>query len=190
MANKEYLRQRIISAAEQLFMTQGFDATSTRQIAEKVGITQPNLYYHFPNKEEIYINVLEFISQKVASELNTLALKDWTLKEKLKAMVDFLQTEYPFDFSQMFRDIHRALPRESASRLMVIWQESFQNPFVHVLKSSDLPLYEGIKEEVIVVQLFTILSTYMMFKSPSGHSKKQVPLDQAIDLFLYGVLAR
>lgn len=50
VANKEYLRQRIIDAAEQLFMLQGFAATSTRQIAEKVGITQPNLYYHFPNK--------------------------------------------------------------------------------------------------------------------------------------------
>lgn len=190
VANKEYLRQRIIDAAEQLFMLQGFAATSTRQIAEKVGITQPNLYYHFPNKEEIYICVLESISQKVAGELNELALKDWSLKEKLIAMVDFLQTEHPFDFSQMFKDIHRALPRESAARLMVIWRDSFQAPFVRVLKSSELPLCEGIKEEVIVVQLFTVLSTYMMFKSPSGHSKKQIPLDQAIDLFLYGVVAR
>lgn len=153
VANKEYLRQRIIDAAEQLFMLQGFAATSTRQIAEKVGIAQPNLYYHFPNKEEIYICVLESISQKVARELNELALKDWSLKEKLIAMVDFLQTEHPFDFSQMFKDIHRALPRESATRLMVIWRDSFQAPFVRVLKSSELPLCEGIKEEVIVVQL-------------------------------------
>ena len=47
---REDLREKILISSADLFLSQGFKATSTRQIAQKVGITQPNLYYHFPNK--------------------------------------------------------------------------------------------------------------------------------------------
>ena len=41
-------------------MHQGFAATSTREIAEKVGIRQASLYYHFPSgKDEILGELLE-----------------------------------------------------------------------------------------------------------------------------------
>jgi AcrR family transcriptional regulator len=46
-------RTRIIDAARELFGTQGFDSTTVRQIAEKVGLTDAALYYHFRSKREI-----------------------------------------------------------------------------------------------------------------------------------------
>ncbi|MFI5623967.1 TetR/AcrR family transcriptional regulator [Nocardioides sp. NPDC051685] len=46
-------RDQILDAAGQLFVTRGFAATSTREIAEKVGIRQASLYYHFAGKDEI-----------------------------------------------------------------------------------------------------------------------------------------
>ena len=48
------MQDEILDVAEQLFMQQGYKGTSTRQIAELLGITQPNLYYHFKRKEDIY----------------------------------------------------------------------------------------------------------------------------------------
>jgi AcrR family transcriptional regulator len=42
-----------------LFTTKGFAATSTRRIAEMVGIRQASLYHHFPTKEEILVALLE-----------------------------------------------------------------------------------------------------------------------------------
>lgn len=48
----------IIAYATELFMTQGYLATSTRQIAKGLHITQPAIYHHFKNKEEIYVEVL------------------------------------------------------------------------------------------------------------------------------------
>nr|WP_271211322.1 TetR/AcrR family transcriptional regulator [Rhodococcus wratislaviensis]GLK37215.1 TetR family transcriptional regulator [Rhodococcus wratislaviensis] len=51
--------EEILDAAGELFTTKGFAATSTRQIAEMVGIRQASLYHHFPNKEEILVALLE-----------------------------------------------------------------------------------------------------------------------------------
>ncbi len=46
-------RNEILDAAEQLFVTKGFDGTSTNDILEQVGIARGTLYYHFKSKEEI-----------------------------------------------------------------------------------------------------------------------------------------
>jgi AcrR family transcriptional regulator len=45
--------EQILDAAAQLFVERGFAATSTRAIADRVGIRQASLYYHFPSKEQI-----------------------------------------------------------------------------------------------------------------------------------------
>jgi TetR/AcrR family transcriptional regulator, cholesterol catabolism regulator len=42
-------RDQIIDTAAQLFQEQGYTATSVRQIADAVGVTEAALYYHFLN---------------------------------------------------------------------------------------------------------------------------------------------
>jgi len=46
-------RERILDVALNLFTDQGFDATSMREIAERLQISKPAIYYHFASKEEI-----------------------------------------------------------------------------------------------------------------------------------------
>ncbi|WP_342116384.1 TetR/AcrR family transcriptional regulator [Pseudoduganella sp. OTU4001] len=46
-------RERIVEAANDLFYQQGFEQTSFTHIAEAVGITRGNFYYHFKSKDEI-----------------------------------------------------------------------------------------------------------------------------------------
>lgn len=53
-------RDQILDASARLFVHQGFAATSTREIAERVGIRQASIYYHFPSgKDEILGELLE-----------------------------------------------------------------------------------------------------------------------------------
>jgi AcrR family transcriptional regulator len=40
-------RTRIQDVALDLFIEQGYEATSLREIAEKLGVTKAALYYHF-----------------------------------------------------------------------------------------------------------------------------------------------
>ncbi|SDK49429.1 transcriptional regulator, TetR family [Nocardioides sp. YR527] len=52
-------RDEILNVAAELFVNRGFAATSTRDIAEKVGIRQASLYYHFAGKPGILAELLE-----------------------------------------------------------------------------------------------------------------------------------
>lgn len=46
-------RERILLAAENLFATQGFSATSVREIVGQADVTAPVLYYYFGSKEDL-----------------------------------------------------------------------------------------------------------------------------------------
>jgi AcrR family transcriptional regulator len=50
-------RERILEVAEELFTTQGYDKTSLRDIAERLGITKAALYYYFGRKEDILLEL-------------------------------------------------------------------------------------------------------------------------------------
>src|SRR3972149_366731 len=47
MAHKTNRQELIVTKATELFMVQGYNATSVRQIAEAAGCTDAALYYHF-----------------------------------------------------------------------------------------------------------------------------------------------
>src|ERR1700733_3960351 len=48
-------RERILDIALDLFIEQGYDKTTLRQIAEPLGFTQAAIYYHFAAKEDILV---------------------------------------------------------------------------------------------------------------------------------------
>jgi AcrR family transcriptional regulator len=53
-------RERILFVAGDLFARQGFHATTTRQIADAVGVRQPSLFHHFPSKDAIAEALLDW----------------------------------------------------------------------------------------------------------------------------------
>ncbi len=52
-------RERILAAAQELFYANGFSATSVASIAEAAKMTTPNLYWHFPSKQALLVEVLD-----------------------------------------------------------------------------------------------------------------------------------
>ena len=54
----ERTRQGVIEAAYQLFLEQGYAATSMRQIAERAGLALGGIYNHFPGKEAIFSELI------------------------------------------------------------------------------------------------------------------------------------
>jgi AcrR family transcriptional regulator len=51
-------RQRIQEVARDLFLQQGVQRTSLQDIADKLGITKPALYYHFASREDLVRSIL------------------------------------------------------------------------------------------------------------------------------------
>lgn len=52
-------RERIHAAALELFTARGIQETSLRQIAEKLGLTKPALYYHFSSREDLLRSLVQ-----------------------------------------------------------------------------------------------------------------------------------
>ena len=50
-------REQILATALDLFLAQGYEATSLRAIAEALDITKAALYYHFPAKEQLVVEL-------------------------------------------------------------------------------------------------------------------------------------
>ena len=55
-------RAQVLEAALELFRAGGFSRTSLREIAEKVGISKPALYYHFDSKDDLLMELLKPIT--------------------------------------------------------------------------------------------------------------------------------
>jgi AcrR family transcriptional regulator len=58
-------REKIRSVALELFAEHGYDKTSLREIAERLGVTKAALYYHFKSKEDIVASLVDDLYQKI-----------------------------------------------------------------------------------------------------------------------------
>jgi len=66
-------RAEILDAAAELFTTRGYASTSTRAIADAVGIRQASLYHHFAAKDDILDALLD---ETISAPLELLARLD------------------------------------------------------------------------------------------------------------------
>ena len=62
-------RQEILATALELFLSQGYEATSLREIAERLEITKAALYYHFPAKEQLIVELTRQLLNDLADLL-------------------------------------------------------------------------------------------------------------------------
>jgi AcrR family transcriptional regulator len=80
-------RERILSEASRLFAERGYDGTSTRQIADAVGIRQPSLFHHFASKQAIMAALLDLTYAPPADVAERLAGEPGSAAERLGAYV-------------------------------------------------------------------------------------------------------
>lgn len=54
----EKIREEILSGALAIIVREGFDAFTMRKLAGRIGMTAPNIYNYFENKDEIYLHLV------------------------------------------------------------------------------------------------------------------------------------
>ena len=52
-------KEKVLRAAIRVFSKKGYDGASMREIAEAARLTKPMIYYHFKNKKDLYLYLLE-----------------------------------------------------------------------------------------------------------------------------------
>lgn len=74
---------RILETASTLFLEQGFDATSTDDIARGARISKRELYSHFKDKREVLREVIASLQQTIWSEMDV----EWSSSDEVRSVL-------------------------------------------------------------------------------------------------------
>ena len=80
--------QAILKAAEELFLEQGFEQTTTKQIAQRVGCNQALLHYYYRTKDNLFVQIFEEKVKFIATHFLDINLTAQTLEERISQMVE------------------------------------------------------------------------------------------------------
>jgi TetR/AcrR family transcriptional repressor of nem operon len=89
MSNKT-TREQIVEAADRLFYQQGFEHTSFADIADLVGISRGNFYYHYKSKDEILLAVINARLAKTGQMLEQWEIEGGTPEDRIRSFIDVL----------------------------------------------------------------------------------------------------
>jgi AcrR family transcriptional regulator len=78
----------IMEAAGQLMTESGYAALTTKRLAERMGFSEPALYRHFKNKEEILTTMLAHLAQSMDERLTAVAEQVSDPAERVEAMFE------------------------------------------------------------------------------------------------------
>ncbi len=115
---------RAREAALELFSTQGYGATSMRQISQRAGVSVGNLYHHFGSKETIYQQLLDDYWQKLLDP-----------NDELQQL--FERADFPDDLEEMAALIERSVDAY-APYIMLIFIDvvEFRGRHIHAFYES------------------------------------------------------
>jgi AcrR family transcriptional regulator len=87
------LRPQILAAAKHLFIQQGYHGLSMRQIAEAVGVSKAALYYHFKDKEELLLAILDAYLDEIEASLAQVTLTHTSARERVRVLVETILSQ-------------------------------------------------------------------------------------------------
>ncbi|WP_075201188.1 TetR/AcrR family transcriptional regulator [Leucobacter japonicus] len=62
-----------MEVATQMFLRRGYPGTSMKALANELGVSAPALYWYFPSKEDLYVEVIETSMRDFASSVHAAA---------------------------------------------------------------------------------------------------------------------
>jgi len=105
-------KEKILSAALDLFNEQGVESITVRHIAKHIGMSHGNLCYHFPRKEDIIFALYERVVAGMSAQIALWQPDKINLSMVLSAMYASFALQYEYKFLMIdFVNIMRRLPQ-------------------------------------------------------------------------------
>jgi len=87
MNGEDSTRDLILNTATELFGARGFDGVHMRDIASRIDLTMPAIYYHFKSKEMLYEAVVTAAAVRFRRKLEEAQRSSGHTRERLAAIV-------------------------------------------------------------------------------------------------------
>lgn len=189
-------RTRILNAALKLFAKQGYDGTTTRDLAERAGVAEGTLFRHFTNKKAILIEVatqgwVEILTD-LLTELSEMGSYKAVAQVMRRRMLNMHQNADLFKVcfmeAQFHPDLRDRIQSEVIEKMTDVAEAFFQT-------AMDQGVYRKMDPR-LVARVFLGMFTIAGFSEDTIMSPGSSPIDMKAmaegmaDIFLNGVLAK
>jgi AcrR family transcriptional regulator len=143
--------RRIVRAARQLFLRDGVDGASLREVARRARTNLGMIYYYFPTKDALFLAVVEEVYAKLLEEMSAKLTSKHTTEERLRALYERVAA-----CSDDEHDVIRLVVREalvSSERLSRLLERFLRGHIPLVLGA----LGEGVEKGEVIAQPLPIL---------------------------------
>jgi AcrR family transcriptional regulator len=117
------LREQILITAKSLFIQQGYHGLAMRQISDALGVSKAALYYHFKDKEELFLAILSGNLDEIENAIDLIRSKRVSCKEQIVLFVEYV-LEQPAEQRAMIR-----LASQEMSQLSAISRKKFDKTY-------------------------------------------------------------
>ncbi len=128
-------QEAILRTAAHFFRIKGYDAASTREIAQALGLSKSGFYHHVPSKQDLLYQIMDrYITRFLESTQESYAL-NLPPDQKMQAIIErhIAMLAKWLDEGQVTHESRRALnPEQLASYLAK--RDAYQNLFVKVIE--------------------------------------------------------
>jgi len=116
------VRERILAAAVQLFAQYGYHAATMRDIARISGIQAASIYYHYPSKQALLVEIMDTHMRALNANLQRIMQESLPIEQRLhEAIANHirLHTTYKAEFFIIDTEI-RALEEEQRGAILAL----------------------------------------------------------------------
>jgi len=173
-------RTRIQQVALELFTENGYEATSLREIAERLGVTKAALYYHFKTKDEILDSLVNDRVERVAELIEWAQAQPRTIElrqEFLRRYSDLLHQQGHHMLMRFFERNQSSMAQHKAGSAM----RDRMMQMLDLLTDPSAPLPVQIRSTLAI---FALHSTWFTVRDPeiTDDQRRAAALEVALEL--------
>lgn len=142
IVDHHHYRQVLLSQCLDVIAEKGYTNITMRQIAAGLGVSTGTLYHYFPNKEQLFEQLVDYISNQDTSPAAIAPLKELpTRRDRLRAIFDYMAAneEYFLRQTLMLLDFSRQKSRADITQDQNLQQagKRYESALMEILELDD-----------------------------------------------------
>ena len=190
MTSENDLREQILTTAKSMFIQQGYHGLAMRQISEALGVSKAALYYHFKDKEELFLAILTSYLNDIESLLDRILAEQASNRDRIGMFVAEVLRQ-PAEQRAVIRLASQEMAQLSAASRKdfdKLYRQKFIGKLVQIFQQGvDNGEFRPLQTEVATWALMGIMYPYFY---PAHTGEKPLPaetIQTIVDIYLNGV---
>jgi AcrR family transcriptional regulator len=176
-------RERILHEAAQLFVSQGYNGISMREIGDASGMTKAALYYHFKDKQDLLREIIKTTLANTKKRFEKKAVGTDTIREQVSSLINEIFLQRPEERGILHLIFVEAphLDESLRKEITCIYHDQFLSVIENLLQVGVERGEIKLEEPRLAARL--LLGMMYPFIHPR-HTETQAERQQAVDLMV------